>query len=48
MVATGVSYRRLEASGLDRLTGRGVHYDTSGGEADQCQHDVVVVGAATR
>jgi thioredoxin reductase (NADPH) len=47
VVATGVSYRRLEAAGLDELTGRGVYYGVNAGEASQCQGDeVYVVGAA--
>ena len=47
IVATGVSYRRLEAAGLDALTGRGVYYGASAGEARQAQGDeVYVVGAA--
>ena len=47
IVATGVSYRRLPATGLAELTGRGVYYGTAAGEANQCQGDVVyVVGAA--
>jgi thioredoxin reductase (NADPH) len=47
IVATGVSYRRLEAAGLDALTGRGVYYGASAGEARQVQGDeVYVVGAA--
>jgi thioredoxin reductase (NADPH) len=47
IVATGVSYRRLAATGLPELTGRGVYYGTAAGEANQCQGDVVyVVGAA--
>jgi len=47
IVATGVSYRRLAATGLAELTGRGVYYGTAAGEAKQCQGDVVyVVGAA--
>ena len=47
IVATGVSYRRLEAAGLDELTGRGVYYGASAGEASQTQgDDVYVVGAA--
>jgi thioredoxin reductase (NADPH) len=45
-VATGVSYRRLEAEGLGELTGRGVYYGVNAGEANQCQGDEVhVVGA---
>jgi thioredoxin reductase (NADPH) len=47
VVATGMSYRRLEASGLSELTGRGIYYGAAAGEASQCQDDVVyVVGAA--
>ncbi len=47
IVATGVSYRRLDAVGLDQLTGRGVYYGATASEAGQCQgDDVYVVGAA--
>jgi thioredoxin reductase (NADPH) len=47
IVATGVAYRRLEAAGLEELTGRGVYYGVNAGEASQCQGDeVYVVGAA--
>lgn len=47
LVATGVSYRRLAAPGLDGFTGRGVHYGATASEASQCQdEDVCVVGAA--
>jgi thioredoxin reductase (NADPH) len=47
VVATGMSYRRLEATGLSELTGRGVYYGAAVGEANQCQGDVVyIVGAA--
>ena len=47
IVATGVSYRRLEAAGLDELTGRGVYYGATASEASQCQgDDVYVVGGA--
>jgi thioredoxin reductase (NADPH) len=47
IVATGVSYRRLAARGLDALTGRGVYYGATASEASQCQDDdVYVVGAA--
>lgn len=47
VVSTGVSYRRLDAAGLDGLTGRGVYYGVNASEADQCQgDDVYVVGAA--
>jgi thioredoxin reductase (NADPH) len=47
IVATGVSYRRLEAPGLSELTGRGVYYGASASDASQCQDDdVYIVGAA--
>ena len=47
LVSTGVSYRRLEAPGLDRLTGRGVYYGANAGDAAQSAgDDVLVVGAA--
>jgi thioredoxin reductase (NADPH) len=47
IVATGVSYRRLEAAGLEELTGRGVYYGADASDASQCQgDDVYVVGAA--
>jgi thioredoxin reductase (NADPH) len=47
IVATGVSYRRLGAAGLDELIGRGVYYGVSAGEASQCQgDDVYIIGAA--
>jgi thioredoxin reductase (NADPH) len=47
IVATGVSYRRLGAAGLDELTGRGVYYGADASDASQCAgDDVYVVGAA--
>ncbi|MGI8458988.1 MAG: FAD-dependent oxidoreductase [Propionibacteriaceae bacterium] len=47
VAATGVSYRRLPATGLDALIGRGVYYGANASEASQCQGDeVYVVGAA--
>jgi thioredoxin reductase (NADPH) len=47
IAATGVSYRRLDASGLDELTGRGVYYGATASEARQCEgDDVYIVGAA--
>ena len=47
VIATGVSYRRLEAEGLAELTGRGVYYGAGASEAAQCEGDeVYVVGAA--
>ena len=47
LVATGVAYRRLEATGVDALGSRGVYYGASASEAAQCAGQVVhVVGAA--
>ena len=47
LVATGVSYRRHPAAGLDGLTGRGVYYGADAAEATQCEgEDVYIVGAA--
>jgi thioredoxin reductase (NADPH) len=47
IVSTGVSYRRHQAEGLERLTGRGVYYGADASEAAQCEgEDVYVVGAA--
>ncbi len=47
LVATGVSYRQLEADGLAELTGRGVYYGAAASDARQCTGDeVYVVGAA--
>jgi len=46
-VATGVSYRRLEAPGAAELVGRGIYYGASAAEALQCAgQDVYVIGAA--
>ena len=47
VIATGVSYRRLEAEGIDALGTRGVSYGATASEAPQCaDEDVYVVGAA--
>jgi thioredoxin reductase (NADPH) len=47
LIATGVSYRRLEARGIDVLGSRGVYYGASASEAVQCEgEEVYVVGAA--
>jgi thioredoxin reductase (NADPH) len=47
LVASGVSYRRLEAPGIDEVVGRGVYYGASASEAVQTTgEDVYVVGAA--
>jgi thioredoxin reductase (NADPH) len=47
LVASGVSYRRIDGPGLENLAGRGVYYGSSASEASQCQgEDVYVVGGA--
>jgi thioredoxin reductase (NADPH) len=47
LVATGVSYRRLEVPGMDRLYGAGVYYGAAQTEAIACGgEDVYVVGGA--
>jgi thioredoxin reductase (NADPH) len=47
LIATGVSYRRLEAEGVDRLAGRGVYYGAALGEGSGFRDQpVFVVGAA--
>ncbi len=47
IVATGVSYRLLDAPGAQDLSGRGLYYGASASEARACEgDDVYVVGAA--
>ncbi|MFC6834359.1 FAD-dependent oxidoreductase [Streptomyces goshikiensis] len=47
ILATGVSYRQLQAPGCDSLTGCGVYYGSSLTEAASCQgQDVYIVGGA--
>ncbi|HEX6710909.1 MAG TPA: FAD-dependent oxidoreductase [Rubrobacter sp.] len=47
IIATGVSYRKLKAPGVDRLTGAGVYYGASLTEASSCKNeDVNIVGGA--
>jgi thioredoxin reductase (NADPH) len=47
LVATGVSYRLLDAPGCEGLTGRGVFYGANASDARACEDDeVYVVGAA--
>jgi thioredoxin reductase (NADPH) len=46
LIATGVSYRRLDVPGVGRLTGAGVYYGAAITEAMACEgKDVFVVGA---
>jgi thioredoxin reductase (NADPH) len=47
IVTTGVSYRRLDVAGADRLTGAGVYYGAAQTEAFSCKdEDVYIVGGA--
>ncbi|GAA2385243.1 FAD-dependent oxidoreductase [Dactylosporangium salmoneum] len=47
ILATGVSYRRLTAPGLEHLHGRGVYYGSAATEAPSCtDQDVYIVGGA--
>ncbi|WP_433323730.1 FAD-dependent oxidoreductase [Spirillospora sp. CA-294931] len=47
ILATGVSYRRLPAPGLDDLIGRGVYYGAAMAETPDCvNEEVYVVGGA--
>src|SRR5919205_2899883 len=46
IITTGVSYRKLDAAGVQRLTGRGIYYGAAQTEAFSCKdEDVYVVGA---
>ena len=45
IIATGVNYRKLEATGVHNFTGAGVYYGAATTEANACQNkDVYVVG----
>ena len=47
VLATGVSYRHLEANGAPELVGRGVYYGSSATQAESCAEDhVIIVGGA--
>jgi len=47
IIATGVSYRKLNVLGIDRLTGAGVYYGAAMTEALSCRDsDVYIVGGA--
>jgi thioredoxin reductase (NADPH) len=47
ILATGVSYRKLESPGTEELAGRGIFYGSALTEADGCAgQDVYIVGAA--
>jgi len=47
IITTGVSYRKLDAPGVDRLTGSGIYYGAAQTEALSCKsEDVYIVGGA--
>lgn len=47
LLATGVSYRKLEVPGAERLQGRGVYYGSAMTEAMACKgEDVYIIGGA--
>jgi thioredoxin reductase (NADPH) len=47
LIATGVSYRKLDVSGIERLTGAGVYYGASMTQALSCRdEDVYMIGGA--
>ncbi len=47
LVASGVSYRQLDAPGFPELTGAGIYYGAALAEAKSCQNQhVVVIGGA--
>ena len=47
IIATGVSYRELEAPGIADLSGRGVYYGSASTQALECaDRDVCIVGGA--
>jgi thioredoxin reductase (NADPH) len=47
LIASGVNYRRLEAPGIDRLTGLGVYYGAALVEARSCKDEhIFIVGGA--
>ena len=47
ILALGVSWRRLDVPGLDRLTGAGVYYGAAQTEAMSCQdEEVYIIGGA--
>ena len=47
LISCGVSYRRLDAPGIEELTGRGVYYGVSPGEAERyAGRRVAIVGGA--
>ncbi|RJQ89621.1 FAD-dependent oxidoreductase [Amycolatopsis panacis] len=47
ILASGVTYRALEADGIEELTGRGVYYGSAATEAPDCEGEhIYIVGGA--
>jgi len=47
VIASGVQWRRLDVSGMDRLTGAGIYYGAAITESSSCKdEDVYIVGGA--
>ncbi|MFF0148011.1 thioredoxin reductase (NADPH) [Amycolatopsis sulphurea] len=47
ILASGVTYRSLEADGIEELTGRGVYYGSAATEAPECEGEhIYIVGGA--
>jgi thioredoxin reductase (NADPH) len=47
LIATGVSYRKLEAKGIEKLTGAGIYYGAALSEGESVKdQEVVIVGGA--
>ncbi len=47
VITTGVSYRKLDAPGLDKFAGAGVYYGASMSEARSCENEeIFIVGGA--
>ena len=47
MIATGISYRKLDVPGIERLTGAGVYYGAAMTQALSCRdEDIYMIGGA--
>jgi thioredoxin reductase (NADPH) len=43
VIATGVSYHKLEIEGIERFTGAGVYYGSASVEANACRNEIVYI-----
>jgi thioredoxin reductase (NADPH) len=43
VIATGVSYKKLELPGLENFTGAGVYYGAAAVEAHACRHETIYI-----